>query len=52
MFKPTSGNARAAKRRKIVQDDDSDDEFGGGSDLDDAMADEGMCHTPDSPHFV
>lgn len=39
MFKPTSGNKRAAKRRKIVHDDDSDDEFGMDAGLEEAMAD-------------
>lgn len=43
VFKPLSGNSRAAKRRKISIKDDSDDEFDG---TQAAIAqDEGMlCH--------
>ena len=43
MFKPLSGNSRAAKRRKVSLNDDSDDEFGLDEGTQQAMlSDDGM----------
>lgn len=49
VFKPLSGNRRAAKRRKVSIKDDSDDEFGFDASTQAAMeSDEGMY----GPHFL
>lgn len=44
MFKPLSGNRRAAKRRRISTKEESDDEFGMDADTQAALEDEDGKH--------
>ena len=47
VFKPLSGNGRAAKRRRIAVKEDSDDEFGLDAATQAALEeDDGMLHSP------